>query len=107
MLKIGLFMFRLQTVVQENYSIQTQFTKSAERFILKRDYRHIIAAIYRFHKINSADIIRLWLFKSGITILILNKDDLEFVTEFSCLLGHPLSSNMHSFHTFSYIVSVA
>ena len=28
--------------------------------------------------------------KLGITILIHNKDDIEFVTEFSCLLGHPV-----------------
>jgi len=28
--------------------------------------------------------------KSVITILILNQDDLEFVTEFPCLLGHPV-----------------
>ena len=26
--------------------------------------------------------------KSGITLLIYNKDDIEFVTEFPCLLGH-------------------
>ena len=28
--------------------------------------------------------------KLGITILIHNKDDIEFVTEFPCLLGHPV-----------------
>ena len=28
--------------------------------------------------------------KSGITILILNKNDSEIVTEFTCLLGHPV-----------------
>ena len=27
--------------------------------------------------------------KLGITMLIQNKDDFEFVTEFPCLLGHP------------------
>ena len=27
---------------------------------------------------------------SGITMLILNKDDLEFVTAFPCLMGHPV-----------------
>ena len=27
--------------------------------------------------------------KLGITMLIHNKDDIEFVTEFPCLLGHP------------------
>ena len=30
--------------------------------------------------------------KSGITMLIHNKDDIEFVTEFPCLLGHPVVS---------------
>jgi len=34
----------------------------------------------------------LWLLKSGITMLILNKDELEFVTEFPYLLGHPVYS---------------
>ena len=29
--------------------------------------------------------------KIGITMLIHNKDDIEFVTEFSCFLGHPVS----------------
>ena len=28
--------------------------------------------------------------KLGITILIHNKDDIEFVTEFPCFLGHPV-----------------
>ena len=32
----------------------------------------------------------LWLLKLGITILIHNKDDIEFVTEFPCFLGHPV-----------------
>ena len=27
--------------------------------------------------------------KLGVTILIHNKDDIDFVTEFPCLLGHP------------------
>ena len=27
----------------------------------------------------------------GITMLIHNKDDIEFVTEFPCFLGHPVS----------------
>ena len=29
-------------------------------------------------------------FEIGITMLIHNKDDIEFVTEFPCLLGHPV-----------------
>ena len=29
--------------------------------------------------------------KSGITMLMYNKDDIEFVTEFPCFLGHPVS----------------
>ena len=42
-----------------------------------------------------ADVIILWLLKSGITMLILNKDDVEFVTEFPCLLGHPVPNEVH------------
>ena len=30
--------------------------------------------------------------KLGITMLIQNKDDIEFVTEFKCFLGHPVGS---------------
>ena len=30
----------------------------------------------------------LWLLKLGITMVILNKNYIEFVTEFPCLLGH-------------------
>ena len=33
----------------------------------------------------------LWLLKLGITMLIQNKDDIKFVTEFPCFLGHPVS----------------
>ena len=29
--------------------------------------------------------------KLGITMLIHNKDDIEFVTEFPCFLGHPVT----------------
>ena len=32
----------------------------------------------------------LWLLKLGITMLVHNKDDIEFVTEFPCFLGHPV-----------------
>ena len=35
----------------------------------------------------------VWLLKLGITMLIQNKDNIEFVTEFPCLLGHPVSKN--------------
>ena len=38
--------------------------------------------------------------KLGITMLIHNKDDIEFVTEFPCLLGHPAVS--WTFH-YTYI----
>ena len=34
--------------------------------------------------------------KLGITMLIHNKDDIEFVTEFPCFLGHPVVSNLQS-----------
>ena len=34
----------------------------------------------------------LWLLKLGITMLIHNKDDIQFVTEFPCFLGHPVNN---------------
>ena len=33
--------------------------------------------------------------KSSITMLIHNKDDIEFVTEFPCLLGHPVRQSVN------------
>jgi len=58
----------------------------------------------------------VWLLKLGITILIHNKDDIEFVTEFPCFLGHPVFNFKKSiqilqamvinyFSTNSYIVN--
>ena len=38
----------------------------------------------------------LWLLKLGITMLIHNKDDIEFVTEFPCFLGHPVEKNFYT-----------
>ena len=32
--------------------------------------------------------------KLGITMLIHNKDEIDFVTEFPCFLGHPLDKEM-------------
>ena len=54
----------------------------------------IIQYIFRFGKETIADIIILWLLKLGITMLIHNKDDIEFVTEFPCFLGHPVYSDL-------------
>ena len=48
--------------------------------------------MWRYYRHIFADLIILWLLQSGITILIHNKDDIEFVTEFPCLLGHPVES---------------
>ena len=36
----------------------------------------------------------LWLLKLGITMLIHNKDDIEFVTEFPWFLGHPVDCSL-------------
>ena len=33
------------------------------------------------------------LLKLGITMLIHNRDDIEFVTEFPCFLGHPVDNS--------------
>ena len=35
--------------------------------------------------------------KLGITVLIHNKDDIQFVTEFPCFLGHPVTSIRDTF----------
>ena len=40
-----------------------------------------------------ADKIKLRRLKLGNTMLIHNKDDIKFVTEFPCLLGHPVIKN--------------
>jgi len=34
----------------------------------------------------------LWHLKSGIKMLIHNKDDIQFVIEFPCFLGHPVET---------------
>ena len=40
--------------------------------------------------------------KLGITMLIHNKDDIEFITEFPCFLGHPVENHMQKkMRTFS------
>ena len=86
-------MFWPHTVIlskKENYSIQTEQTCPSSLFILRRHYRHIFTAIYRFHKINSSRHNNIWLLQLGITMLMYNKDDIEFVTEFLCFLGHPV-----------------
>ena len=42
----------------------------------------------------------LWLLKLGITMLIHNKDDIEFVTEFPCLFGTPCINFATSFFNY-------
>ena len=37
-------------------------------------------------------------FNLGITMLIHNKDDIEFVTEFPCFLGHPVGEEKGGAH---------
>ena len=34
--------------------------------------------------------------KLGITMLIHNKDDIDFVTEFPCFLEHPVANNAYT-----------
>ena len=46
-----------------------------------------------------------WLSKLGITMLIHVKDDIEFVTEFPCLLGRPVEkSEVFNSDTISFTV---
>ena len=61
-------------------------------FILGRHYKHIFAVFYPFHKINSSRHNNIMAFEIRITMLIHNKDDIEFVTEFPCFLVHPAVS---------------
>ena len=42
-----------------------------------------------------------YVFTSGIAILILKKDDIEFVTEFPRFLGHPVNSNKHKLQLYT------
>ena len=44
--------------------------------------------------------------KIGITMLIHNKDDIEFVTEFPCFLGTPCTYRCPLFHLLYSIISV-
>jgi len=43
----------------------------------------------------------LWLLKLGITLLIHNKDDIEFVTEFPCFWETLYTGQLHIFYSFS------
>ena len=40
--------------------------------------------------------------KLGITMLIHNKDDIQFVTEFLCFLGHPVFDHSFIFESTSF-----
>ena len=66
-------------------------------FVLR--HRIIIKHFIKVYvKYTLADEITKYVFTSGITILILKKGDIEFVTEFPCLLGHPgVSQNTWEF----------
>ena len=44
-----------------------------------------------------------WLLKLGNTTLTLKKDDFEFVSEFPCLLGHPVLKKSLSVRFNTYI----
>ena len=87
---------RLYLVKQENCSMQAEKTCPSSLFILRRHYRHIFTAIYRFHKINSSRHNNSMAFEICITMLIHNKDDIPFVTEFPCFLGHPVLYSVHT-----------
>ena len=58
--------------------------------ILLRKSQYLRKQINSHEYAGTDTIIILWLLKSGITMLIHNKDDIQFVTEFPCLLGHPV-----------------
>ena len=55
------------------------------------DIRHIFTVFYPFHKINSSRHNNIMAFEIRYyTLLIHNKDDIQFVIEFPCFLGHPV-----------------
>ena len=85
MFTFRLFMFILHTAVLSK-ARKLQFTNS----LLVRLHIIIETAAYLFHKINSSRHNNIRGFKIRYyNAKILYKDDLEFVTEFPCLLGHP------------------
>jgi len=91
-----LFIFWLHTVVLRK-TRKLQYTNRVNLSVftvhqLWRLYRHIFTVFYPFHKINSSRHNTLWILKLGITMLIHNKDDIQFVTEFPWyFLGHPVT----------------
>ena len=91
-----LFMFWLHTVVvklskqQKKLQYTNRVNLSVFTVHLVDHYRHIFTVIYVFHKINSSRHNNIMGLKLGITMLIHNKDDIQFVTEFLCFLGHPV-----------------
>ena len=69
---------RMYLVKQEDCSIQTW---PSSLFILRRHYGHILTVFNPFHQIKSSRHNNIMALKLGITMLIHNKDDIEFVTE--------------------------
>ena len=51
----------------------------------------------RVYKHSTCCFSSLFILKLGNTTLILYKDDLEFVSEFPCLLGHPVLSMVQKY----------
>ena len=65
---------------------------------LSETVRHIFTVFYPFHKINSSRQNNIMALKLDITMLIHIKDDIQFVIEFPCFLGHPVDSPHTAVH---------
>ena len=72
--------------IQENYSIQLQNKLISLYCSSCGDIRHTSLQPFTVFKINSSRHNNIIAFE----MLINNKYDIEFVTEFPCLLGHPV-----------------
>ena len=75
-------MFRLHSVVFKQSKLSAITVHLAETLHTLQPFSVFINKL--------AKIIILWLLILGFTMLIHNKDDIEFVTEFLCFLGHPV-----------------
>ena len=89
---LNLFMFWLHTVVLgKTRTFQYTNRVNLSVFTVHLTETLSLQSFYPFHEINSGGHkILLWLLKLGITILIHNKDDIQFVTEFPCFFWDTL-----------------
>ena len=69
-------------------------------------YNSVCSQNINKQNVNIADETLIYYNLVGITILnqrIIWKDDIEFVTEFPCLLGHPVHKYIHTYIQYTYV----